>query len=196
MIDNLTKTSLVGTKIADTSIQANEDTLLRLVNMAKNKIAEDTLLWLDGEEITMVTDTYEYTLTNMPIQIIDVYDDNQYLRPRNSNEYLGYYQTAPNKVKFNSVTNGQVVYVNYYSTPADYLITDEVVVPHTLLSAMEFYVAHKAFEIYKSEADMFSSAEYYKKYTKAMQDFVSATDSVDVDAISSNIDRIWRRGIR
>ena len=57
LIDNLRATSLVGIKIADVSEQ-NTATLLSLLNMAKNKIAEDTLLWLGGEQHTLVSEQY------------------------------------------------------------------------------------------------------------------------------------------
>lgn len=196
IITTLSKTSIVGAKISDLTVADNVTTLLALLNMGKNKIAEDTLLWLGGENITMVTDTYEYTLSKTPVQIIDVFDDNRILRQRNSSEFYGYYQTAPNKVRFNNITNGTVVSLNYYETPDDYLINDEVIVPATLLSALQYYIAHKAFELYKSDSDMFSSSEYYKKYKAAMQDYISTTDSVDVDTITSNADKAWMRGIR
>ena len=195
LITNLSNTSLVGIKISDLTVAQNTTTLLALLNMAKNKIAEDTLLWLGGEQITLLTDTYEYTLSDIPIQIIDVYDDGLNLRPRNSSDYYGYFQTSPNKIRFNNVSNGTVVSINYYETPPDYAIDDTIVIPPSLLSAMQFYIAHKAFEIYKSESDMFSSAEYYKKYEKALAGYISKSDSTDVDSIVS-ADRIWKRGYK
>ncbi len=195
LIDNLRNTTLVGIELA-TDNAANTATLLELLNLAKDKIAEDTLLWLNGETITMVTDTYEYTLTNMPIQVIDVFDANNMIRPRNTNDTMGYYQVSPNTLKFNSITNGLDVKVNFYDYPTDYIITDELVVPNTLLSAMKYYIAHQAFEIYKSENETFYSAEYMKKYAGAIQDYKANSDSVDVDSIESKSNKIWLRGIR
>jgi len=196
LITDLSNTSLVGIKISDLTVSQNETTLLSLLNMAKNKIAEDTLLWLGGETLDMVTDTPSYTLDVIPIQIIDVYDGNSYLRPRNSVATLGYFQTSPNTLMFNTVTNGLDIKVNYYYTPPDYALDDEMVIPPTLLSAMQFYIAHKAFEIYKSDVDVFMSAEYYKKYMTAMGDFIKTTDSLDVDSVVSMNNKIWLRGLR
>lgn len=196
LITNLSNTSLVGQKIADLTVPENTTTLLSLLNMAKNKVAEDTRIWLSGEQITMVADTYEYTLSKIPLQIIDVYDDNLNLRTRNNPDSLGYYQTSPNVLKFNNITAGTVISVNYYDTPIDWLITDELVVPPSLLSALQYYIAHKAFELYKSESDMFSSAEYYKKYQTAIQDFINTTDSSDIDTIVSGESKLWKRTIR
>ena len=196
LITTLSKTSLVGQKISDLTVPDNVTTLLTLLNMAKDKVAEDTLLWLGGETISMVTDTYEYTLTNMPIQIVDVYDENLNLRPRNSIDYMGYYQVSPNVLKFNNISNGTDVNVNYYETPPDYLIGDTLVIPPTLLSAIQFYIVHKAFEVYKAEADIFTSTEYYKKYVNAINDFKNTTDSVDVDTVVSMNNKIYKRGIR
>ena len=68
--------------------------------------------------------------------------------------------------------------------------------PNTLLPAMQFYIAHKAFEMYKSENDIFYSKEYYAKYQSAMGDFVKMSDSVDVDSVISNDVKIYLRGIR
>lgn len=196
LLTNLSNTTLTGLKIADLTIPANVTTLLEVLNMAKNKLAEDTLLWLGGEQITMLADTYAYSLSTIPIQIIDVYDDNLVLRPRNSIDYFGYYQTSPNQLRFNNIVAGDIINVNYYETPADYLITDEVIVPPSLLSALQFYIAHKAFEIYKTDVDMFSSAEYAKKYASAVAGYISKSDSTDVDTVIDNANRIWKRGIR
>ena len=196
LITNLSHTALVGIKVSDLTIPQNITTLLGLLNMAKNKLAEDTLLWLGGEQITMLEDTYSYTLSTIPIQIIDVYDSNMNIRPRNSIEFFGYFQTSPNKLQFNNIEVGGTININYYETPTDYLIDDELVVPPSLLSALQFYVTHKAFEIYKAESDMFTSVEYYKKYKSALQDYLDKSDSTDVDSIVSLSNKIWKRGIR
>ena len=196
LITNLASTTLVGIKLGDTSVPANVTTLLQLLNMAKDKIAEDTLLWLGGESLNMVTDTYEYTLSTIPIQVTDVFDENDNVRPRNNQDALGYFQTSPNKLQFNSITNGMVVKVNYYYYPPDYLIDDTLVLPNTLLSAMQYYIAHKAFEIYKSENDVFYSAEYMKKYIGAIKDYTANSDSLDVDTAMNGSSKLWLRGIK
>ena len=196
LITNLSNTSLRNMKISDLTIQDNKDTLLELLNLAKDKIAEDTLLWLGGEQVTMVTDTYEYTLTATPIQIIDVYDDEMYLRPRNSIDYLGYYQTSPNKIKFNNIENGKVVNINYYETPPDLLWTEEIVVPATLLSAIRYYITHLAFDIYKEDSDIAKADSFYNRYVEAVNNYRSTSDSSDVDTVISLDNKIWKRGIR
>jgi len=196
LITNLSKTTLVGIKVSDLTEQDNIDTLLSLLNMAKNKLAEDTLLWLGGETVEQVTDTYEYTLSEIPLQIIDVYDANEILRERNQPTSTGYYQTSPQTVKFNSISNGLDIYLNYYKTPPDYIITDALVIPPSLLSALQFYIAHKAFEKYKGEEDIFYSAEYYKKYQSAVTDYNNRTDSMSSDSILSTNNKMWKRNIR
>ena len=195
LITNLSNTSLVGQQISDLTVQENKDTLLELLNMAKNKVAEDTLLWLGGETVSQVTDTYEYSLSSIPIQIIDVYDENQILRERNNPAYTGYYQVSPNKIRFNSVVNGTDVYVNYYETPPDYTINDEIVIPPSLLSALQFYIVGKSFEQYKAESDIFTSAEYFKKYDVAIKGYLSKSDNSGGDTIVSSKSKIYKRGI-
>ena len=76
------------------------------------------------------------------------------------------------------------------------MIGDELVVPPSLLSALQFYITHKAFETYKAESDIFTSAEYYKKYKGALQDYISKSDSTDVDSVVSLNNKIWKRGLR
>lgn len=196
LITNLSLTSLVGMKIADLTVPANVTTLLSLVNMAKNKLAEDTLLWLGGEEVTLVADTYSYTLSSIPIQVVDVFDDNNNLRPRNSPEFFGYYQTSPNTVVFNNITAGTIVKFNYYTTPADYAINDEIIVPHTLLSAMDDYICSKSFKVYKSDSDVMKAAEYMKDYIRSINDYRAVSDSTDVDTVVSMNNKMFLRGIR
>jgi hypothetical protein len=196
LITNLQDTTLVGLKIGDKAVGDNTTLLLSLLNMAKDKIAEDTLLWLNGETFNMVDGTSLYTLTNMPIQIIDVFDSNNYLRPRNSAEYFGYYQTSPNQLTFNNIADGLTIKVNYYYSPPDYLIGDTLAVPSTLLSAMQYYMAHKAYAAYKGELELMASGEYYNKYVNAIKDYRATTDTLDADSVVSNENKIWLRGIR
>lgn len=196
LITNLQDTTLVGLKIGDKTAPSNTTLLLSILNMAKDKIAEDTLLWRGGETVSQVTGTQTYTLATMPIQIIDVFDENNIVRPRNDNTYFGYYQTAPNQITFNNVTDGLDVYVNYSYAPTDYAIDDTLVIPNTLLSAMQYYMAHKAFESYKNEQEIFSSAEYYKKYSTAIKDYRNATDTMDAGSVISMENKVWLRGVR
>lgn len=196
LITNLSKTSLVGIKVGDLTVVDNITTLLELLNMAKNKIAEDALLWLSGETVTMVDDVYEYELSTIPLQITEVYDKNMNIRDRNRPTELGYYQISPNKIKFNNIQDGLDAYVNYYETPPDLTIDEEIIVPQSLLSAMQFYIASKAFEIYKSEKDILTSKEYLNKYKVALQEYNFVTDSTSTDSILSRDTKIWKRGIR
>lgn len=196
IITHLSQTTLAGLKIADLTVAENTTVLLQSLNMAKNKIAEDTLLWLGGETINIVSGTSEYTLSTIPIQIIDIFDNNNYLRPRNSQSQLGYYQTSPNTILFNTITNGEVMKINYYYTPADYIITDEVVIPQSLISALEFYATHKAYESYKTEKSMMASTEYYKKYRSAINDYKAVTDSGHLDSVLNMNNKIFLRGFK
>lgn len=196
LIINLQKTSLIGLKIGDTAVGDNTTLLLEILNMAKDKIAEDTRIWLNGETVSQVTGTAEYTLTRTPLQIIDVFDANNILRQRNSQDTYGYFQTAPNKIKFNLVTNGLDVYVNYYDIPDDYITTDILALPGTLLSAMQYYMAHKAYSQYKGELELAASREYYAKYKDAINDYRATTDTTDVDSVVNLDNKVWLRGIR
>jgi len=191
----LSTTTLVGLKISD--LEAQDITnLLAFINEAKNKIAKDTRLWLGGETIAMETDTYEYTLTNMPIQIIDVFDENNFLRPRNNQGVYGYFQVEPKVLKFNTISNGLDVYVNYYKTPPDYAGEDTIVMPEELIEAIKLYVSYKAFGIYKSDSDVMKAKEYKNDFKTSITEFKSVTDVTDVDSIVNMNNKIWLRGIR
>ena len=164
------------------NIASDDNILLSLLNLSKNQIALDTLLWLDGEEITMTTDR-AYSLSKIPIQIIDVYDNEGNIRPRNSKEKKGYFQTKPNEITFNNPTEGTIVYVNYYDTPDDYALIDEVNIPSSLISAMQYYVAHKVYDAYTSQTETALSTEYFRKYMTSINSFISKTDSLDTDSV-------------
>jgi len=184
---NLTKPIL-----SNISIKSDDDTLLAFLNLAKNQIALDTRLWLDGEEITM-TSSSQYTLSLIPIQIIDVYDSNLTIRPRNSQEYYGYYQTSPNTIRVNNPSSGTKLYVNYYYTPEDYTITDIVYIPESLLNAVQYYIAHKAYETFKSQNELVGSREYLNRYQRAINKYLSMTDE-NVDTVLDN-DMITSKGL-
>ena len=181
-------------KIGDDSAESNA-ILLSYLNLAKNEIAQDALLWLDGEQVALTTGTNLYTLSTIPIQILDVYDStSNTVYYRNSPEQYGYFQTTPKKIHVNNPATGITLNVNYYYTPDDYIISDEVVIPNGLINAMQYFIAHKAFDIYKDEKEIITSREYYTKYQNSMQKFLSQTDNNNVDTVL-NIDRIKTKGL-
>jgi hypothetical protein len=168
--------------LSQTSVSTDDDTLLIFLNMAKNQIAQDTLSWLGGEEITMTTESV-YELDNMPIQILDVYDESLNTLDRNSYSQNGYFQISPMEIKVNNPSDGNKLYINYYYTPNDYILTDDVVVPATLQNAIQYFIAHKSFETYRSEKEIFSSTEYYKKYKASVIEYLNTTDSLNADSL-------------
>lgn len=184
---NSTKPILSGLSVKD-----DDSTLLTFLNLAKNQLALETRVWLDGEEITMTTDN-AYTLTRTPIQILDVYDDNLQVRQRNSASYYGYFQTSPNTIRVNNVTSGLKLYLNYYYTPDDFALTDTVVVPDSLLNAIQYFIAHKAFESYKSEKEILTSTEYYKKFQASVLSYLAKVDE-NTDTIL-DVDMIYLKGL-
>jgi len=184
---NLTKPIL-----SNISIKNDDEILLGFLNLAKNQIALDTRLWLDGEEITM-TSSNQYTLSLIPIQIMDIYDSNLKVRHRNSNDYYGYYQVSPNAIRINNPEADVKLYINYYYTPVDYLLTDTVVMPESLLNAVQYYIAHKAYETFKSQQELVGSREYLNRYTKAINKYLSFTDD-STDTVMDN-DMIANKGL-
>lgn len=184
---------LAGLKISDTGVPSNNTTLLSFLNMAKNQIALDAQLWIDGMTIPMTT-ANEYTLSWIPVQIIDVYDDKLQVKVRGGAGDNGYFQTAPDKIFINRPEDGVNLYINAYKTPADYLVTDEVVIPHALISAMQYFIQHKAFDIYKSEKEIMSSKEYYTKYIGAMNQFLNKTDATSIETLVE-VDMITMKGL-
>lgn len=178
--------------LSNMSIKSDDATLLGFLNLAKNEIALDTRLWLDGEEITMTT-ANEYTLTAVPIQILDVYDGNLMVRPKNSTDFYGYYKTGPDTIRINNPVSGLKLYVNYYYTPDDYILTDTVVVPNSLVKAMQHFIAHMAHDTFKSQNEMIGSNNHYSKYEKAIAKYLSKVDE-NTDSILDD-DMIEKKGL-
>lgn len=196
LITELSKTTLVGLKVEDLTVAQNVTNLLSYLNEAKDEIAKDTKLWLGGETVTMVTDTYEYTLATLPVAIIDVFDANNTLRQRNDQGFFGYYQTAPDKIQFNNITNGLVVKVNYHYTPTDYIGANEVVMPRTLINAIKKYVSHKAYEVLKDDSSIAKSLQYKNDYNMLVKSFIDISDVSGADSVVNLDNKIWLRGIR
>lgn len=186
-IIDLTKPMINGLSIKD-----DTSTLLLFLNLAKNQLAVDALLWVDGEEIVMTTKN-EYTLSKVPIQILDVYDSNLTVRPKGSPNYYGYYKTGPKTIRVNNPSANDILYVNYYTSPNDYVLTDEVVIPDGLINAMSYFIAHKAFESQRAEKEIVSADNHFKKYNAALNRFLSKTDDSN-DAVNS-VDRIKEKGL-
>ena len=183
IITNVAGSALTGTKIGDMTVAENKTKLLASLNLGIKQIAQDTLLWLGGETITMVADTYEYTLATIPVQMIDMYDDALIVRPRNSPDFYGYYQTAPNTIKINNISAGSNLYVNYYTFPDDYILADEVVINPSLINSLSYFIASKAMEYFKSEQDVTLSKGFYVDYLSSIQAFKANTDSNNVDSV-------------
>jgi len=195
IITNVATTALIGTQVGDNiTTQSNKNILLFALNLGIKQIAQDTLLWLDGETITMVDGQYEYTLSTIPVQIIDVYDDSYISRPRNSATYYGYYQTAPNKIRFNNITPNSNVLLNYYIYPNDYILSDEVVIDSSLINSLTYFIASKAMEYYKSEQDVSISKVFYNSYLESIAAFKANTDTNNVDTVQ-NTNMIYKKGL-
>jgi hypothetical protein len=175
IIESARTSYLKGTKLKD-STEENDAILLEYLNFAKNQLAQDALLWLGGEEIVMVEDSYEYTLSTIPIQILDVYNEANVLIYRNSPELMGYFQTSPNTIKINNIEDGKKIFINYYYTPSDYAINDEVNIPPALLNAIKYFIAHQTYDMYKSEKEIITSTNYYNRYVKSIEMFKNKTD--------------------
>jgi len=183
------KQSLTGLKVS-----GDDNTLLSYLNLAKNQIALDTLLWLNGETISLIEGTNEYTLSKIPIQIIDVYDDSLTLRPRNNSGPYGYYQMSPNTIYVNTPSNGVDININYYYTPDDYILTDLIDIPESILNATQYFLLHKGYEMQKDEMGVVSSKEYFARYNAAINRYLGKTDNNNVDSVLS-IDLIADKGL-
>jgi len=180
---------LTGFKVKET-----DSTLLSFLNLAKNQLATDTLFWLDGEVITLSPATYEYTLSKTPIQIIDVYDSLSNLRPRNSSDTMGYYQTSPNKIYVTSPGVSSEIKINYYYTPNDYTLSSEIDIPPGLHNAIQYFLAHKSYEMQKGEANVMSSKEYFARYNASVKRYLSVTDNGNLDTVME-VDMIKDKGL-
>lgn len=178
--------------LSNISVKNDDNVLLGFLNLAKNQIALDTRLWLDGEEITM-TSSSTYTLDTLPIQIIDVYDSNLTVRPRNSSTYYGYYQTSPQTIKVNNPSADTILYVNYYYTPDDYELSDTIVVPHSLHNAIQYFMIHKAYETLTGQNELAGSSVYKKRYQDAINMYLSKVDE-NTDTLLDN-DMITAKGL-
>lgn len=163
----------------------NNATLLGFLNLAKNQIAVDTLLWVGGESFTIDSSSSVYTLSTVPIAILDVYDHDMNIRQRNATNDYGYVQISPNKIRLGYIPETTILYVNYYYTPDDYLSTNSVPIPDALINAMQYFIAHKAYEMYKGEKELTMSGEYFRKYSGAVNNYKDKFDPTAVDNLAT-----------
>lgn len=168
-------------------------TLLTYLNFAKSKLARDTQMWIGGESIVMTT-AKEYTLSTIPLQIIEIYDSNLNVRPRNSIEYLGYTQTAPNKIYVNNPSAGLTLNINWFEEPANYKLTDIVYIPNDLIEAMQHYIAYKVFSVYKSQNEEIKTKTHLEQYKMLVDEYIARTDMPDIESINQ-IDLIYQKGL-
>lgn len=186
---NDAKKVLSGLKVSE-----YDATILLYLNLAKNQIAMDTLMWLSGETVTLVSGTNEYELSKIPIQIIDVYDDSLNLRPRNSSDSMGYFQTSPKKIFVNSPHTGSSININYYYTPDNYILTSETDIPESLYNALQYFIVHKAYEMQKTDSSLVSSREYFARYNAAVKRYLGVTDNGNLDTVL-DVDLIKDKGL-
>ena len=192
-IITLSSKMLTGLEISDITDATNKATLLSYLNLAKGQLAVDTHMWLGGETIDLIDGTYEYTLSKIPVTIIDVYDDSNTLRLRNSPNSYGYFQTSPNTIHVNSPDLGSTLYMNYYYEPDDYLEGDTVAIPSYLINALTYFVAHKAYEEMKSDSDRITADNYLSKYISIVDNYKETNDTDNTDSVVA-IDKITDKG--
>jgi len=179
-----------GSKV---SKEPGHETLLTYLNFAKAKLARDTGIWLGGETIILTGENI-YTLSTIPLQIVEVYDDSLQIRPKNKFSHLGYTQLAPNKIFVNTPSIGQKLHLNWKEEPADYAFTDEVYIPKDLIEAMQHYVAYKVFNVYKSESEEIKTKIHLSQYNDLVSAYIAQTDTPEIDSIYE-IDQIALRGL-
>lgn len=182
-------------KLKGLNIGEDKDAILGLLNLGKNELAVDTLMWTNGEEIDLVEDTYFYTLSDTPIQILDVYDDNNQILLRTSLEGKGYYQVSPQMIRLNyNPTTGDKLYINYFHTPADYELTDTLDIHPSLYKALRSFILHEALSTHKSEKELMSSREYLNLYNIGVAKFLEKTDTTTTESLWT-ADLIQQKGL-
>lgn len=197
LIDNMSPL-LTGTKLHDTTDATNRSIILDFINQAKNQIAFDTLYWLGGEDIIMLDGINEYQLSRIPIQIMDIYkyiNDYQIELPRNSADADGYYQTTPDIIYVNTPVDAITLNVNYYYYPIDYSEVSTVDLPPVLYTALRYFVAHQALEIYRSQKEMGGTNDFLQKYEMAIQKFIASTDNARNVDTSLEYNKISMKGL-
>lgn len=189
-IDNL-KPLLTGL-----AVKTDDAVLLSFLNMAKDEIARDTMFWIDGEQITGVADTTEYTLSVTPIQIIDVYDSANNIITRGSySDDKGYFQTSPSKIQFTYQPNvGSYIYVNYYYSPEDYGLDDNIDIPSSLYKAIRHFMISEALNMFKGEKEIMNARNHYSIYTKQIEKFIAQTDVLSSESLL-RVDMIKAKGL-
>lgn len=183
------------TMISGTKIEKDKDfnALLRILNTAKTKLARDTKIWIGGETITL-TEEKEYTLSEIPIQIIEIYDENLQIRPRSSMAFLGYTQIAPNKIFVNNPETGTNLNINWFEEPNDFLLESEVFLPNDLILALQHYVCHKVYLIYKGDSETVKSNIHLNEYNMIINDYILKNPENDIDSIYQT-DMITMKGL-
>lgn len=186
------KPLMSGLKVA-----SDDSILLSFLNMAKDEIARDTMLWIEGEEITLTEDTFEYTINGNPIQIIDIYDDNYDLLVRNKYDIdtKGYFQLSPNTIKLTyNPSTGSKIYVNFYKTPEDYALSDTIDIPPSLHKATRHFMMVEALGMFKGEKEIMNASNNEKLYEKAIQKFLMQTDTLSTESLVT-VDMIKSKGL-
>lgn len=180
--------------LAGTNVQDDDNILLVFLNMAKDSIASDTYCFVDSEVITLTTET-KYTLTNIPLQIIDIYDTSLDVLTRGKLDTKGYFQTLPNKIELTyTPTVGDELFVNYYITPSDYALTDDININPMLNNAMKFYILDQVISIGKSEREIQNSSKYTNLYDKEITKYLAKTNTYSVESLV-DVDLIAQKGL-
>lgn len=182
---------IAGSKI---SRENNFDTLLTYLNLAKGRLARDTNLWIGGETIELTDNVNEYVLSEIPLQIIEIFDSNLTIRPRNKMDIMGYTQISPNTIYVNSPSTGVSIDINYFKEPVDYILTDTVFISNDLIEALQHYIASKVFSVYKSQDENIEAKIHYDTYKRIVDEYIAKTDMPDIDTFG-DVDLISQKGL-
>ena len=179
------------------AVKEDDSTILSYLNMAKDEIARDTMLWTDGEEITLLSDTTEYTLGLTPIQILDVYDENYDIitRGKYTTYGKGYFQLSPNKIQITYVpVAGTKIYVNYYYTPEDYKLGDNIDIPPALHKATRHMIISESLNMFRGEKEIMNAKNHLGIYNAQIEKFLAQTDTLSTETLV-NVDLIKQKGL-
>lgn len=179
------------------AVETDDTTLLSFLNMTKNEIARDTMLWIEGEEITTIEATTKYELSGDPIQILDIYDSNYTLieRGKYSVSGKGYFQISPNTIQLTYTPMADdTLYVNYYKTPDDYALTDTIDIPSTLHKATRHLIISEALNMFKGEKEIANAKNHMSNYERQIEKFLAQTDTSSIETLLQ-VDMIIDKGL-
>jgi len=159
------------------SNQVDVTVFTSIANMALKQLSLDVPFNTKTIDIQLLTTQKTYDLPADLVMIKQAYDSDANNRPINkSGELLSIFQSSYDRIDVTYPLDGVVLTIVYFASYPTVTLTDEVKIPDTLLSALQYFILFKTITNFTIGQNGQFENYNYMRYKSEIQNYINKND--------------------